>query len=345
MCKRALAGEHGLSHFGRVKSGVLWATATLVLLNVAFFAIYLVRTPGGRSTGERTELSNGLATASGQAGVYAVTGVVRELRDGGSNLLIRHEAIPGYMMAMSMPFTVRDPREVAGVQPGDKVTFRLLVTDDESWIDSVKRVGVAEPAPDFTYEQSRIVRDVEPLEIGQVMPDYPFTNEFGMPVKLSDYRGKVVGLTFIFTRCPLPDFCPRMLKNFKAVSEGLRQQSGGPTNWHLLTMTIDPAFDSPAVLRTYAKQYNYDPVRWTFLTGALIDIDAITEQVGLVFRRQTPNALPDHNLRTLLIDAEGRLKKNIIGNTWKPEEFVQDILSVARGEGEAGGENSDGPGR
>lgn len=334
-----LAGGKWLSHFGRVKSSVRWATAFLVLLNVAFFAVYLLRSPGQRRSPEESVDPAALGAAgsgTAQAGVYAVTGVVRELRDGGSNVLIRHDTIPGYMMAMTMPFTVRDPREVASVQPGDQVTFRLLVTDDESWIDSVKRVGVAEPAPEFTYEQSRIVRDVEPLEIGQIMPDYPFTNEFGAPVKLSDYRGKVVGLTFIFTRCPLPDFCPRMLKNFTAVAEQLAGRTGGPTNWHLLTMTIDPAFDTAPVLRTHAERYQYDPKRWTFLTGALIDIDAITEQVGLVFRRQTPNALPDHNLRTLLIDPQGRLKKIIVGNTWKPEELVTDMVAEAGVDGATG---------
>lgn len=336
-----LAGGEDVSHFERVKSGMRWATAFLVLLNVAFFAVYLVRAPGSRRSSVEAQGSGTSETArvaaSAQAGVYAVTGVVRELRDGGSNVLIRHDAIPGYMVAMTMPFTVRDPREVARVQPGDQVTFRLLVTDDESWIDSVTRVGVAAAAPAFDYEQSRVVRDVEPLELGQLMPDYPFTNEFGAPVTLSDYRGKVVGLTFIFTRCPLPDFCPRMLKNFTAVAEQLAARSAGATNWHLLTMTIDPAFDTVPVLRTHAERYQYNPKRWTFLTGALIDIDAITEQVGLVFRRQTPNALPDHNLRTLLIDSHGRLKKIVVGNTWKPEEFVADMVSEM--------EKNDGPGR
>jgi len=309
----------------------------LVLLNVAFFAVYLLRAPGSRKGGGGDEAegtgsgTSSVAVAAGQAGVYSVTGVVREMGEGGTRVKIRHEAIPGYMAAMTMPFNVRDPREVASVKPGDQVTFRLLVTDEESWIDTVTRVGVAEAPPAFTYEQSRIVRDVEPLEIGQTMPDYVFTNEFGAAVKLSDYRGKAVGMTFIFTRCPLPDFCPRMLKNFEESSRRLREASVGVTNWHLLTMTIDPLFDSPAVLRGHAERYQYDPKRWTFLTGAVIDIDAISEQVGLMYRRQAPNALPDHNLRTLLIDAEGRLRKIIVGNTWKPEEFVSDLLSVAAG--------------
>lgn len=260
-----------------------------------------------------------------------MTGVVSELRRDGSNVVIRHEAIPGFMAAMTMTFRARDTREVARLQAGDRVKFRLLVTDEESWIDGVERIGVGELAPTFEYEHSRIVRDVEPLEVGDSMPDYVFTNQFRQPVRLGDYRGKAVGLTFVFTRCPLPDFCPRMLKNFAAVEAALRANASGPTNWHLVSMTIDPAFDTPEVLRAQAESYRYDPRRWTFLTGALIDIDALTEQVGLVFRRQSPDALPDHNLRTLVIDPEGRLAKIIVGNTWKPEELTADIQAAARG--------------
>lgn len=308
----------------RMKRGVLWATAGLVLLNVAFFLVYLLRAPGSRtSSGEN------LQGTAGQAGVYAVTGVVKELRADGSNIVIRHEAIPGFMMAMTMPFTARDPREVDGLKAGDQVTFRLLVTADESWIDSVERVGAEEPPP-FEQGGARIVRDVEPLEPGDLVPDYVFTNQFGRTTRLSDFRGNAVGVTFIFTRCPLPDFCPRMLKNFTAVAEAL-SSGPGPTNWHLVTITIDPAFDTPAVLRAHAESHQCDPRRWTFLTGALIDIDAITEQVGLAYRRETPTSLPDHTLRTFVIDPEGRLTRIVVGNTWSPEEVVEEMRAVAAG--------------
>ncbi len=330
-----LAGDLGSPKNEAVQQRLVWATAGLVLINVAFFAVFLMRSPRtGRDVpaGSGTGSVAGAGTVAGspaQPGFYAVTGVVKEVRTGGTNLLIRHEAIPGYMMAMTMPFTARDPRETASVKAGDKLTFRLLVTDEESWIDSVRRVGVDETPPPFTYEQSRIVRDVEPLEIGQLMPDYPFTNQFGSVVKLSDYRGQAVAMTFIFTRCPLPDFCPRMLKNFSAVAAAMGSGSSGVTNWHLLTLTIDPAFDTVPVLKAHAESYQYDPRRWTFLTGALIDVDAITEQLGLVFRRQTPTALPDHNLRTVVIDASGRLRKILVGNTWKPEEVVSELAASA----------------
>jgi protein SCO1/2 len=126
-----------------------------------------------------------------------------------------------------------------------------------------------------------------------------------------------------------------MLKNFSAVATAMAEKaaSGGPTNWNLVTVTIDPAFDSPEVLRSHAERYHYDPRKWTFLTGAMIDIDALTEQVGLVFRRQTPQAFPDHNMRTLVIDRAGHLQKITVGNTWKPAELIEDLTAAAQSPG------------
>lgn len=309
-----------------MKRGVLYGTALLVLVNVALLVFFLVR-PGPRPP--RVDESGEIA-GDVQAGVYSVTGVVKELRADGSNIVVTHEMIPGFMPAMTMPFAARDSREIATLRPGEKIAFRLLVTADESWIDSVQRLDQAPSAPSFDLAQSRIVRDVEPLVLGQVVPDYVFTNELGQATKLSDFRGGAVALTFIFTRCPLPEFCPRMLKNFSSTMAALRVRDQAPTNWHLITVTIDPAFDTPAVLRNYAERHQYDPQRWNFLTGALIDIDALAEQVGLVFRRQTPNALPDHNLRTLVIDRQGRLAKTIVGNTWRPDELVEGLVEAAQ---------------
>lgn len=313
----------------------------MVLVNVAFFVAFLFRQPRvgpaavaqtqAPSSSSNADAAGAAAAAlGGQPGVYPVKGVVVEVREGGTNLVVKHEAIPGFMPAMTMPFQVKDPRQTASVHAGDAITFRLVVTDVESWIDSVQEVGAGAAPASFPYEQSRIVRDVEPLEIGQPMPDYPFTNQFGATLKLGDFRGQAVALTFVFTRCPLPDFCPRMLKNFSAVAATLEARSSGPTNWHLLSLTIDPAFDTVPVLKAHAERNGYNPARWSFLTGAMIDIDALTEQLGLVFRRQTPTALPDHNLRTVVIDPKGRLRKIIIGNQWKPEEVIDAMVAVAQ---------------
>ena len=142
--------------------------------------------------------------------IFSVKGVVKELKPDGRTIVIKHEEIPNYMAAMTMPFEARITNELAGLKPGDEVSFRLLVTDQEGWIDQITKTGatnVVEPPPRETF---RRVRFVDPLNIGDAMPDYPFTNELGQAIHLGQFKGQALGLTFIYTRCPLPlEFCDR----------------------------------------------------------------------------------------------------------------------------------------
>jgi protein SCO1/2 len=268
--------------------------------------------------------------------VFEVKGVVKEVMADQKEVRIAHEEIPDYMAAMTMTFEVKDAKELEGLEPGDQVEFRMIVTPLEGWIDQVKKVGhvvLVDPViPSATVpSRFRLVRDVDPLAEGDLMPHYNFTNELGQPVALSDYKGKAVAFTFVFTRCPFPNFCPRMATNFASVYQLLKNQPAAPTNWHLFSITMDPQFDTPVVLKSYGHAYGQDPNRWNFLTGALIDITAIGEQVGLHFtwNPEEPGTL-DHNLRTVVIDAVGRIQKIIIGNKWKPEELVAEITRAAR---------------
>jgi protein SCO1/2 len=263
---------------------------------------------------------------------YQVKGVVHEVLPGKKQVQIAHERIPGYMDAMTMMFDVKDTNELTGLKPGDNISFRMIVTDDDGWIDRVKRLGTTTPitvanAP----ENFRRVKAVEPLKVGDPMPNYNFTNQLGQPVSFSDLKGQAVAFTFIFTRCPFPTFCPRMSQYFEAVQSQLKEMSNAPTNWHLLSITIDPQFDTPAVLKNYATQYHSDPKRWSFVTGELIDITAIAEQVGLLFYRPDPNqpAGIQHNLRTVVLTASGKVHKIIPENTWKPSEVVAALTEAS----------------
>lgn len=265
-------------------------------------------------------------TASTNVQTYAVKGVVKELKPDGRTIVIRHEAVTNYMPAMTMPFEVRDKRELSGLQPGDEVAFRMLVTEKDGWIDQIVKLGatnVVEPPPHETF---RRVREVEPLKVGDLVPDYPFTNELGRPISLGQFKSGALGLTFIFTRCPFPTFCPRMSGNFQEVSQKLTAMKD--LNWHLLSVSFDPEFDTPATLKTYARRYDYNPDRWNFATGALIEIDAITEQFGLMFPRNQAGF--DHNLRTVVIDARGRVQRIFIGNEWKVEDFVAEMVKASK---------------
>ena len=140
--------------------------------------------------------------------VYQVKGTVREVMTEKKTVTIAHEEIPGYMEAMTMDFSVTNAAELTGLHPGDVINFRMTVTPDDGWIDQIRKTGqtnaIAPPPETF-----RRARYVEPVTVGDVMPDYTFTNELGKIVRLSDLKGKAYAFNFIFIRCPFPTFCPR----------------------------------------------------------------------------------------------------------------------------------------
>ena len=264
--------------------------------------------------------------------VFQVKGVVREVLPDRKRVKIEHEKIPDYMDAMTMTFDVKDAKELAGLTPGDEVTFRMVVAEKDGWVEQIKKTGVTTPIVISAPGDFRPVREVDPLKVGDVMPDYHFTNELGQPVSLSDFKGQALAISFMFTRCPFPTFCPRMSDNFSQAQNKLLATPHGPTNWHLLTISFDPQFDKPAILKEYAKRFQADPKHWSFATGDLIDVTAITEQFGLLFWRPNP-AEPagiSHNLRTVVIDAEGRVQKIFPENVWKVSDLVAEIVKAAR---------------
>ena len=265
--------------------------------------------------------------------VYQVKGTVREVMPEKKTVTIAHEEIPGYMEAMTMDFSVTNAAELTGLYPGDVINFRMTVTADDGWIDQIRKTGETN-AIALPPEVFRRARYVEPVTVGDLMPDYTFTNQLGKIVRLSDFKGQAYAFNFIFIRCPYPTFCPRQSKGFSEAQEKLKSMPGGPTNWHFLSITIDPAFDTPARLKGYAATYHADPTRWSFLTGDLEDITAIGEQVGLQFWHEKPDALPTHNVRTVVVDATGRIQWVTVQNEWKTEELVEQMIKAAKAKGE-----------
>ncbi len=211
------------------------------------------------------------AAESTNVQIYSVRGVVQELKADSRTVVIKHEAVPDFMPAMTMPFEARDGTQLQNVAPGDEVTFRLHVSEQDNWIDEVRRTGKTSPVD---IPGSETVRIIKPLKVGDAVPDYAFTNELGQPISLGQFKGKALVVTFIFTRCPVPNFCRRMSANFVEASEKLKAMKT-PRNWHLLSISFDPEFDTPATLKQYAERYNYDPETWSFATSEMIDMDAI----------------------------------------------------------------------
>lgn len=258
--------------------------------------------------------------------VYQVKGILKEILPGGEVVKIQHEKIPGYMEAMTMPLDVKDTNEITGLKPGDILTFNMVVTPDDAWIEKIVKVGT-QAGP--VVETIRVGRDVEPLKEGDVLPNYRFTNELGQPVELAQFKGQALALAFFYTRCPYPDFCPRTSSHLAEAIRQLKAMPAMPTNWHVFSLSFDPGFDTIKVLQTYARQYQADPQRWSFLTGDIVDIDAITEQFGMTITRGE-NLTWDHNVRTVVVDRQGQVQKIIIGNQWKPEELVAEMAKAAK---------------
>jgi protein SCO1/2 len=262
---------------------------------------------------------------------YQVRGVIKGIPETGNSLRIHHEEIPGYMQAMTMPFSVKDRAEFANLELEQTISFTLHVTETESWIDQIQAAkSTPTPGQMPSIESFRQVRDVEPLEVGDTMTNYPFTNQNNQAIQLDEFRGEVLVLTFIYTRCPLPDFCPRMSMHFRAAHDAIQKEDDAPENWHFLSITFDPEYDTPDVLKNYSKAYAGDSTKWSFATGEIIEIDAITEQFGLMFSRSQVSITDwDHNLRTVIIDPQGTIHKIYIGNTWTPDDLVQDLKQAA----------------
>ncbi|MDB6022103.1 MAG: Electron transport protein SCO1/SenC [Pedosphaera sp.] len=270
-----------------------------------------------------------VAAPSTSKQIFQVKGVVKELNPDGKTVVIQHEEVPHYMPAMTMPFEVKNTNELRGLQPGDAISFQLIVTDSDGWIDHITKSSSSRPAELPSRPTFRLVRDVDPLQVGDLLPEYHFTNELGQSVSTKQFRGQAFAFTFFFTRCPYPTFCPLMSSNFEAAEKKLLALPDAPKNWHLFSISFDPEMDSPEILKAYAQRYDYQPEHWSFLTGDLIDLTAIGDQVGEYFGHDESGGGISHNLRTVVVDAQGRVQKIITDNKWTSDDLVAELLKAA----------------
>ena len=292
--------------------------STLLLLALfACLAALMCRTP--------VKASDSNSSEPGERN-FIVKGVVLELNPDNLTVVIRHEQVADYMPAMTMPFHVKAANELSGLQIGDEIQLRLVVTSDKSWIDQIKKLGhrtvqVLTAADQPPPPAMPVTKTRHPLL------DYKFTNELGAPVSFNDYRGQAIAYTFFFTRCPVPDFCPRLSRNFEEASRKLAALPNIPTNWHLISVTFDSDFDSPAVLKAYAQRYQYDSNHWTFLTGPKEKIGELARLSGVNY--QPEEGLFNHNFRTLIIDSEGKLQMSYPIGGDLSDAIAADLLKAA----------------
>jgi protein SCO1/2 len=258
---------------------------------------------------------------------YPLTGTVVAVAVDERTLTIAHEDIPGFMPAMTMDFVVlpQDAALLQNISPGDEVSARLVVPDSRYWLEDlvVVKKGTADPNASPPAED----REIRP---GDPLPDVALVNQDGDAIRLSDYHGRVLALTFVFTRCPFPDFCPRMMARFAAAHAALVADAEMRERTHLLTVSFDPEYDTPAVLREYGAPFQKTAppfTHWELATGTDDAIRTLGEALGLTYVEESQSF--SHNLRTAVVDPEGRLVTRLRGNEWTSDDLIAAIEQAA----------------
>ncbi|HYJ03768.1 MAG TPA: SCO family protein [Chthoniobacterales bacterium] len=269
------------------------------------------------------------ATTDNSARSYQVRGIVRGFAPDRSTVSIEHEDIPGFMPSMTMPFSVKDQKEIADIKIGDGISFRLTATLKDLFLDQVKKipaseVRVAEPTPAASSSSPTSGR----LREGDLAPSFTLTNQNDEQVTLDTFRGRPFVLTFIFTRCPVPTFCPRISQNFFELQEAIKSDQALAGKVRLLSITLDPNFDTPEILKSYAHQQKADEQVWGFATGAPAEIDKLTQRFAV--HVQPEGGTISHGLATALIGPEGGVVKIWRGNGWRASEVVDELRRVSK---------------
>ncbi len=199
-------------------------------------------------------------------------------------------------MGMTMEFAVHDTNELAGITAGDEINFTLAVGATESWVGNVKLIS--HHVTDVASNTFVFHADSVELHPGDALPDGRLRSENGQQVRFSDFRGQAVAFTFFFTRCPLPDYCLRMNRNFAAAREILLADTQAPTNWQFLSISFDPEFDQPEVLAGYAQLYRgQDGRHWLFATAFQETLSDLAPRLDLIVMHEGESI--SHNLRTV----------------------------------------------
>lgn len=252
---------------------------------------------------------------------FELTGQVLALRPEHGEVLIRHEDIPNFMPGMTMPFRVQDPALLAPLAAGDLVTATLVV-GDRSYLTAITKTGSA-PMPDEAvgFPPGAGVHILEP---GDEAPPTTLTDQDGQAVSLADWRGQAVAVTFIFTRCPLPEFCPLMDRRFLEVQRAAASDAALQDRVRLLSVSFDPDYDTPDVLKAHAARLGANEARWRFATAPAEVVDRFAAEFGVNVIRVADGDIT-HSLRTAVIGPDGRMTAVYSGNEWTAAQLVADL--------------------
>jgi protein SCO1/2 len=256
---------------------------------------------------------------------YPLAGRIVSIDQSKQQIIVSHSEVQGYMPAMVMPFHLKDVAQIARFGKSDEITATLIVSGGESWLEDLRitRKGAgADP------------RDVEinslPHE-GDAVPDFALVNQSGKRISIKQYRGKALLITFIYTRCPLPDYCPLMSSNFAEIDRALQKDPALFAKTHLLSVSFDSSYDTPAVLRSYGGAYTekFTDERfehWEFASGSAEEVKAITKFFGLRYEPKSDQII--HSLVTAIISPDGKVFKIYSYDEWKPDDVLADLRKI-----------------
>ena len=260
-----------------------------------------------------------------EAKIYEMRGRIVEFAPGRETVTIEHEDVPGFMPAMVMPFYVKDPTVIARTKVGDAVSFRFVLVSKDSWIDrlapidgnSLRLAKAPRVTPPATSTWSR-VRE------GDRLPDFRLIDQDGESVTGESFAGELLILTFIFTRCPVPNFCPLMTSHFEELQRKLANAAGPKAK--LLSISFDTEFDQPAILKAYGEAHGANPAIWTVATGEREEINKLTSAFAVYVKPE--GGTLSHGLCTALVDRQGTIVALWRGNGWSPDEVMQKLATV-----------------
>jgi protein SCO1 len=257
---------------------------------------------------------------------YPVKGKVVSTDASNGEVLLDAAAIPGFMGAMTMPYKLRTPNILSELHPGDQITATLYVTDASDLLDQIVITGTAQPdyKPPMQYHVPAV---------GDVVPDFKFLNQSGKHISIGDFKGKVLLVTFIYTRCPLPDYCPRMSQNFAKIDKALAAEGALYAKTHLLTLSFDPDYDTPTVLRSYGGAYTGQYTgekfaHWDFAAPSKADLESVDKFFDVGATPEKDKTIT-HSLSTVVIGPDGKVFRWYPTNDWSTDQILADIKELA----------------
>jgi protein SCO1/2 len=286
-------------------------------------------------SGCKQQATTPTAAPAGDLKTFSIHGKIISVDPVKGSVLLDHEAVPGFMEAMTMTYPLKDKSVVSELHPGDRIAAKLLVrkTSDgfeDPQLDEI--VITAQARPDYKPAVNYHVPTP-----GDAVPDFKLVNQSGKTIHLAQFKGRVLLLTFIYTRCPLADFCPRMSRNFAEIDQHLQADPKLLAQTHLLSISFDPRYDTPAVLRSYGGSYTgrftketFD--HWDFAAPPESELPALTEffNVGITpGEGSDAGAALTHSLSTVLIGKDGKIAAWYPSNEWTPTEALAAIKTAA----------------